>query len=176
MLLVAERNRLVQARGSRESAPGLPRTPPQSKAFASRPDSLTVHSGAPGATPGPRTGAGLGLGAGLPEAPPSCPGALLPGPRRRSSPVPAAAGAGPGAGLGQRGLGHRGGGPGRLPASTNRTPTPARRPGRRPKPGPRAASPWKSPVSATTVVNCLSWSSALSILCRFTGEPDMARR
>lgn len=37
------------------------------------------------------------------------------------------------------------------------------------------ASPWKSPVSATTVVNCLSWSSALSILCRFTGEPDMAK-
>lgn len=40
--------------------------------------------------------------------------------------------------------------------------------------GASAASPWKSPVSATTVVNCLSWSSAFSILCRFTGEPDMA--
>lgn len=40
--------------------------------------------------------------------------------------------------------------------------------------GASAASPWKSPVSATTVVTCLSWSSAFSILCRFTGEPDMA--
>lgn len=40
----------------------------------------------------------------------------------------------------------------------------------------RDPSPWKSPVSATTMVNCLSWSSADSILCRFTGEPNMAKR
>lgn len=39
----------------------------------------------------------------------------------------------------------------------------------------RVLSPLKSPVSATTVVNCLSWSRADSILWRFTGDPDMAR-
>lgn len=38
----------------------------------------------------------------------------------------------------------------------------------------RVLSPLKSPVSATTVVNCLSWSRADSILWRFTGDPDMA--
>lgn len=47
---------------------------------------------------------------------------------------------------------------------------------RPPQLGVPRASPWKSPVSATTVVNCLSCSSALSILCRFTGEPDMAKQ
>lgn len=57
--------------------------------------------------------------------------------------------------------------PGPAGSPRPRTPAPARVP---------RASPWKSPVSATTVVNCLSWSSALSILCRFTGEPDMAKQ
>lgn len=38
----------------------------------------------------------------------------------------------------------------------------------------RVLSPLKSPVSATTVVNCLSWSRVDSILWRFTGDPDMA--
>ena len=68
----------------------------------------------------------------------------------------------------------------RAPCTSPRLPSPRGRPalGAHEAPlselGASAASPWKSPVSATTVVNCLSWSSALSILCRFTGDPDMA--
>lgn len=37
----------------------------------------------------------------------------------------------------------------------------------------RRLSPLKSPVSATTVVWCLSWSSTDSIFCRFTGDTDI---
>ena len=69
--------------------------------------------------------------------------------------------------------------PGRLAPPRPPTPGPAGSPRPRtpaPSTASQRASPWKSPVSATTVVNCLSCSSALSILCRFTGEPDMAKR
>lgn len=68
----------------------------------------------------------------------------------------------------------------RAPGTSPRLPSPRGRPALSAHEAPlselgaSAASPWKSPVSATTVVNCLSCSSTLSILCRFTGDPDMA--
>lgn len=162
----------ILAEQNRPGRPGSGFTshPPRSRAFAAR---------------RPRAGAPSRLAAGAPSAR-GRGSAARPRPGRRS-PTPRSGGPSrrrpraprvPTVGAGRQSSGARSGSAGRRARSApylRSGPAAARPPPATTLGAPRG-SPWKSPVSATTVVNCLSWSSAFSILCRFTGEPDMAKQ